>query len=144
MIGSLFSPEPLADVEARAVEIVNHGEGKRDPETYRQYGFVLAMVERHYLHGSLLDSKMLGNDNSLSPPLVALVRLLGLEVVGNFLVESSVPPPARLRFDSTASGASSVNSADSELSKTPRDGDETLPINYVAEQLRSGVVGDFQ
>jgi hypothetical protein len=139
VIGSLFSPEPLADIEARAVEIVNHGEGKRDPEAYRQYGFVLAMVERHYLHGSLLDTKMLGkgNDENLSPPLISLVRLLGLEVVGNFLLESSVPPPARLRFDSTASGASSVNSADSELSKTPRDGDETLPINYVAEQLRS-------
>ncbi|KAI2511980.1 hypothetical protein MHU86_2496 [Fragilaria crotonensis] len=139
VIGSLFSPEPLAVVEARAVEIINHGKGKGDPIVYRQFGFVLAMVERHYLHGSLLDSKMLGNgnDENLSPPLISLVRLLGLEVVGNFLVECSVPPPARSRFDSAASGASSVNSADSELSKTPRDGDETLPINYVAEQLRS-------
>lgn len=139
VIGSLFPPESLDVVEKRAVEIVNNGEGQENPKMYHPYGFVLAMVERHFLHGLLLDSKILdkGNDESLSSPLILLVRLLGLEVVGNFLVECSVPPPARLKFDSSVSGASSVNSADSELSKPPRDGDETLPINYVAEQLRS-------
>jgi hypothetical protein len=142
-IGSLFSPEPLSVLEKQAVDVVNHGESidRKDKTKVNSYGFVLAMVEHHHLHGSLLDSELLDmrkDEKNLSPPLISLVRLLGLEIVGDFLVDHCVPPPGRSKHGSTGSGSLSVNSGESsEVSRATREGEETLPINYVAEQLQS-------
>lgn len=140
VIGSLFSPEPLPVLEKKAIQIVNHPESSfRDDNDKldHRYGFVLAMIEHHHLHGLLLDSELLGKtkgEGKLSRPLISLVGLLGLDVVGDFLIEHCIPPPDRIKYDGSTS---SVNSADSDASRATRDGDETLPINYVAEQLRS-------
>lgn len=140
VIGSLFSPEPLSVLEKNAIQIVNHPESAiryDNAKLHHRYGFVLAMIEHHHLHGLLLDAELLEKTKSegkLSRPLISLLALLGLDVVGDFLIEHCIPPPDRVKYDGSAS---SVNSADSDASRATRDGDETLPINYVAEQLRS-------
>jgi hypothetical protein len=141
IIGSLFSQEPLNKIEEKAVTLVNNG-GSEDnkSETIRPYDFVIAMLEHHHLHGDLLESELLSSRDDteeLSPPLISLVRLLGLEIVGNFLVEHCVPPPRNIHYSSNTSGASSVDSTGSDISRATREGDETLPINYVAEQFRT-------
>lgn len=141
VIASKFSMNSLDSLEQMAVHYVNDLESEEvESRATCPYDFVIAMVEHHHLHGDLLEPDLLSGESGeedLAPPLILLIRLLGLELVGDFLVAHCVPPPGRAHYGSTASGASSVDSAGSDISRSTRDGDETLPINYVAEQFRS-------
>jgi vacuolar protein sorting-associated protein 41 len=139
----LFPRESLASIETTAVTCANQVEISMDcheKDEAPSYGFVLSLIEQHHLHGSILDSELLNVVKERMPlvtPLISLILLIGLDPVGDFLIDHCVPPPRHSKYDIPDSTASSVSSADSQVSRVSRDGNESLPINFVAEQLRS-------
>jgi hypothetical protein len=138
-IGCLHVTPDVSTVEETAILVVN---GKSRVPNYManyEYGFVLAMIEYQHLHQCLLDDNFLAasvNDKTqnISPPLVALIQLVGLENAGDFLVEHCVPPPANKAPSSPATFQS--RSSDMNGTNERQNRDETLPINLVADQLR--------
>jgi len=137
-IGCLHVSPEVSSVEDSAIQSVN-GLERRGKETgYNQYGFVLAMIEYQHLHQCLLDDSFLAstvnNERKMMPtPLVALMQLVGLEDAGDFLVEHCVPPPlTKPSLPLSPQSRSSSGTGPDEK----QSGNETLPINFVANQLR--------
>jgi vacuolar protein sorting-associated protein 41 len=143
VMAALFPGESLISIETKAVEYANQDKGTIDfPEKDEKcsHGFVLSMIEHHHLHGSLMDSELLNVIKERIPfmtPLISLILLIGLDPVGEFLIDHCVPPPRYSKYEIPDSTTSSVSSADTQVSRVSRDGNESLPINFVAEQLRS-------
>jgi vacuolar protein sorting-associated protein 41 len=137
-LGCLYPTKDISELENEAVNSVNHWdnwvEGRSKSSSTNPYGFVLSMIEYHLLHQCLLDMDFLPPTDGLSTPLISLIRLVGLESVGDFLVEHCVPPPAEVHFvPGSIESRSSVDNPDSK----EEDGKEILPLNLVAEQLLS-------
>ena len=115
-----------------------NGSERQDKARNSQYGFVLAMIEHQHLHQCLLDESFLAssvNDEreKMPTPVVALIQLIGLDDAGDFLVEHCVPPPV-----TKSSLPLSPQARSSIVAKTQdkQSGNESLPINVVANQLR--------
>jgi hypothetical protein len=64
---------------------------------------------------------------------VALVQLIGLDEAGDFLVEHCVPPPVT---DSSLPLSPQARSSSVVKTQDKQSGNESLPINVVADQLR--------
>jgi hypothetical protein len=139
LIGSMYPGESVEVLERRAVKCVNtFRAGEFINDFNHSYGFVLAMVEHHHLHGCLLNLDFLPREiPRVLSPLISLIQLLGLDLVGHFVVEHCVPPPGKVHYGSQGSAASSGKSRESDVSRSTRDGDETIPINLAAEQFQS-------
>jgi hypothetical protein len=133
-IGACHSPQSMDELEASAVDIVN---GVSDPKTVSRqiligsssYEFVLGIIEFNHLHQLLLDKNfILSTDSKLFMPLFALLRLIGLPLMGQFLMDHCVSP----EFSSSETTWSERGSNDESKDPVRR---ETLPIDRVAEQL---------
>ena len=89
-----------------------------------KYEFVVDLIEYHHLHRFLLDEKFFSDE---SPPLFALIQLVGLDRAGSFLMEHCVAPELpslEVEFE-----ASTISGAKDMVQK------ETLPLDLVARQL---------
>ena len=138
VIGSLHISPEVSDVEESAILSVN-GAKHRGATTSGQYGFVLAMIEYQHLHQCLLDDRFLASSvsderKSMPTPLVALMQLVGLHAASEFLVEHCIPPPVSRtpNFPVSPQSRSSIEAKREEK----QSGNESLPINLVADQLR--------
>lgn len=135
-IGLLHVSPDLVLVEDNAIQSVN-GAGKFNAFEKR-HGFVVAMVEYQHLHQCLLDDNFLNSldddeREKIPNPLVAFIQLVGLDDAGEFLVEHCVPPPVT-RPTLPLSPQSRSSSANIETEY--KNGNESLPINVVADKLR--------
>ena len=135
-IGSSFVGESgLSEAEALAVETVNNyhrSQGtslfssiprEKDARRHLHYEHVLSLIELHQLHHFLLQQNyfFVDDDGSDScPPIVSLIKLVGLERAGMFLMESCSPPE-----DSATGEASGV-----QLHLG------SLPLDLVSDQLK--------
>lgn len=129
--------EPVKDLESvenDAVRAVNtSGDGvvpTSRPSTRKEMAFdyVLNMIEMHHLHQCLLNDRFLSSADEF-PPLFALVRLVGLNSLGDFLIDHCVPP------QQTRDGRESSSLQSSIPSSTTEERRGTLPLDLVAQQL---------
>jgi hypothetical protein len=134
-IGAFHSPRSIEELEASAIDAVNsRGETRVEKPILiglSSYEFVLGVIEYHHLHQCLLkEDFVLSTDSKLFMPLFALLRLVGLELMGEFLIEHCVSPVIKSPSE-LAPQSSNINDG------TTRDlvRRETLPIDQVAEQL---------
>jgi len=160
-IGAQFIDIPLSSVEDEALRLVGsnalHEKAEMDEKKHQdviemssphRYKHVLAMVESHHMHRSILNEDrielMLFKENDISfeesdnmegancSPVIAFIRLVGLDLSGRFLVENCVPPPGiggallegTLKTDERSTSVHSERGAN-------------LPLDMVANQLRS-------
>mmetsp|Transcript_11414 Transcript_11414/g.27589 ORF Transcript_11414/g.27589 Transcript_11414/m.27589 type:complete len:1371 (+) Transcript_11414:3-4115(+) len=126
MIGFCHGDTSIDDIEGIAVgtaketNVINSPRGKG---LFSKYEFVLDLIEYHHLHRFLLDEKFISDE---SPPLFALIQLVGLDRAGSFLMEHCVSPELsslEVEFEGSISGAKDM------VQK------ETLPMDLVARQL---------
>jgi hypothetical protein len=133
-IGAFHSPRSLEELETSAVGIVNGVGETKGAEApiligLSSYEFVLGVIEFHHLHQFLLDDKfILSTDSKLFMPLFALLRLVGLDMMGDFLIEHCVSPEV-------APPAKSFGTKSDDSNEGVRR--ETLPIDQVAKQLET-------
>jgi hypothetical protein len=134
MIGALHSSRSLGEVEDAAIALVNSGEFEESNNRAKvPYAFILAFIEHHHLHQYILSATFLSED-ATSSPLFALVRLLGLELMGDFLIQHCVSPQ---QF-STGSGSNTpVQPKQKPSTSDKTDGERrgTLPLDLVVSQL---------
>lgn len=129
-IAIVHSGTSLASLEESALAMVN-GTKASDPPIRingRGYEFVMGLIENHHLHPRLLDTEYLqGSKESKKRkevPLLALIRLVGITTVGDFLMEHCTAPewnPSSAKYES-------------DVSRSQR---ETLPMDLIASQLAS-------
>jgi hypothetical protein len=134
-IGALHSSRSLDAVEDAAVALVNSDsfeKGSSDHSTV-PYAFVLAFIEHHHLHQYILSPTFLSEDAS-SSPLFALVRLVGLDLMGDFLIQHCVAAQqSSTGNDSNTPRQPSPKSSTSDRTDGERRG--TLPLDLVVSQL---------
>eukprot|EP00804_Cyclotella_cryptica_P021518 CCRYP_005836-RA/>CCRYP_005836-RA protein AED:0.01 eAED:0.01 QI:1499/1/1/1/0.66/0.5/4/739/899 len=136
-IGSRFIGESSpSSVETCAVEAVNkfhRSEGAsisntvpRDGTVQPKYEHVLSLIELYQLHHFLLRRNYFFIDqraeSDACPPIVSLIKLVGLELAGRFLMDSCSPPD-------DASRLSAENASEEAYSG--------LPLDLVSDQLKS-------
>ncbi len=136
-IGAYHSSVSLDELESLATDMVQLGSSSEWSQPIRigntSYEYVVGLIENHHLHRLLLDPSFLSKDSNGtskgSKPLIAILRLVGLQRVGEFLIEHCVAPESPTY---AASGflSSEDNSKDDQHS-------ETLPLDLVAAQLES-------
>lgn len=126
-IGSGFMEESLLpSIEAAAVKSVNSYH-RNDNTTLAdestgliKFGHVLSLIELHQLHQFLLSQNYFFDDikydKEVCSPIISLIKLVGLDQAGAFLMESCSPPD-----DST----------------TDRTVFASLPLDLVADQLKT-------
>lgn len=129
-IGLHHSTRSIEEIEMVAVDIVA-GESAANSlsapvvaGTHSNYDFVLGLIEYHHLHRLLLNEKLATN---VSSPLLALIQLVGLDLMGRFLIEHCVSPEL---FSLEAHFAASNETQSSDQIQK-----ETLPMDLVAKQL---------
>jgi hypothetical protein len=130
-IGSSFAGEVTQSAaEANAVQFVNtHHQSKGiyltksvtdEGNTTSKYGHVLSLIELHQLHQFLLHQNyfFLNQKPEVEScsPIVSLIKLVGLERTGAFLMENCAPP----------------DDADNQAANFA-----SLPLDLVADQLKS-------
>lgn len=119
------------EIENDAVDAVNSNQPRTDSQPAK-YSYVLSIIESHHLQECLLNGDFLSSEDSF-PPLFALVRLVGIGSLGDFLIEHCVAPqsvePARQSLTSRGAGTSLL------YDKTVGERRGTLPIDLVADQL---------
>jgi len=131
-IGALHSSDSLDAVEDAAIRLVNSDDTEKDPSARSKvpYAYVLAFIETHHLYQCILTPNFLSDDASTSP-LFALLRLVGLDVMGDFLLQNCVSPEQQ----SMASTGSRTQSKSSDKTGDERRG--TLPLDLVVKQLEA-------
>ncbi|KAG7343199.1 hypothetical protein IV203_021144 [Nitzschia inconspicua] len=138
-IGACHCTESLESFESRAIDIVNGSLLNEFEPPVRIgtfcYDYILVLIESQHLNQCLLqDDFVLSTDSKLYKPLFALLRLVGLQRLGNFLIEHCVSPD--FSYNMTLSEASpGVKSTDNPLHHVQRR--EPLPLDQVAKQLES-------
>ena len=85
-----------------------------------RYGFVLGMIEHRHLHQCLLEEDLFAEFGRTDPPLLSLIRLVGLEPVGDFLIEHCVQP-VKQSVAPSSEGIDGTNNA--------------MPLDAVAKQF---------
>jgi vacuolar protein sorting-associated protein 41 len=124
LIGAMHSIRTLEEIERDAIRFVNH-EDLEIEEVVGPYSFVLYIIDFHHLHQCLLETNFLPGFAKNSP-VCALIRLVGLKLVGDFLISNCTAPQP-------------LSTTTSSLAATVKSGGErrgTLPIDLVAEQLK--------
>lgn len=142
-VGANYSAQSLAELEHEAIKIVNASnkatlprEAAPNQELRSSYHIVLGHIEYHHLHWCLLETQFLSSAPTRNQrgmevganqsPIISLIRLVGLELSGRFLVDHcSLPHPTA----STGRRRNQVSQANGNRS-------QTLPLDAVAEQLR--------
>ena len=114
-LSAVYSSKSLDDVEQDALTMVNQS-GVVIAKYDGTYSFVLHLVEIHHLHQYLLETSFLPDGMNCSP-ICALIRLVGLDLAGEFLIQNCTAPQHAIKMK-----------ADGE-----RRG--TLPLDLVADQL---------
>lgn len=120
-------------IETQAVSSVNTrvSPAVTKSEKHGPYEHVLSIIGNHHLHQCLLNGLFLFRDD-VSPPLFALARLVGLDLLGDFLVEHCVAPQG-----SVDAQPSSTYKSKSHTDKTGGERRGTLPVDLVAAQLEA-------
>ena len=142
-VSANYSAQSLTELENEAIKIVNASnkatlprEAAPNQELKSSYHHVLGHIEYHHLHWCLLETQFLSSAPAFyksgkemvanHSPILSLIRLVGLELSGRFLVDHcSLPHP-------TASTGRRQNQA----SQANANRSQTLPLDAVAEQLR--------
>lgn len=148
-IGALYSPKSIAQLQVEALNVVHDDDAVDRTCTgphlidMCSFDFVLGLIESHHLHGNLLKERvrLLSNpsEDKAFMPLFALMRLVGLERFGDFLIEHCVAPesdfsaPAVDDDDGSSDGDEDEETAITEASTGRR---ETLPLDVIAELLK--------
>lgn len=128
MIGFCHGDMSIEEIERIAVGTAQgtHVTSSKGKGIFSKYDFVLDLIEYHHLHRFLLDESFLSDE---SPPLFALIQLVGLGCAGRFLMEHCVSPElSSLEVEFEASSISGVTDVVQK---------ETLPMDLVARQLDS-------
>jgi hypothetical protein len=128
----LHSPRTLEDMEEAALSLINSQNSDSSLQRHDQkipYAFVVRFIEDYHLHQCLLDAKFLP-EAVQTPPLFGLIRLVGLQLAGDFLIEHCVAPE-QTREEPT----SLVFAPGSRSDKTIGERRGTLPLDLVADQL---------
>ncbi len=132
-LGCHFATTPFSSLEESAVAMVNSPISLQ-PESARhlgeldigKYDHVLSLIEIHQLYPILLkrnyDFVGSASDAHVEPPITSLIRLVGLNKAGNFLIESISPP-----HDS---------SVDDQSKEKLVYAGANLPLDLVASQLK--------
>lgn len=144
-IGACHSKESLQSFEKTAIRIVNGTtdtttEYSTSPIGTHSYEFVMSLIESHNLNQFLFEKDFLlstSTDSKLFMPIFALIRLVGLRRVGNFLIEHCVAPgfAYNMTLEEASNDTNSQDSSDGSKDRILRRG--PLPIDKVAEQLES-------
>lgn len=126
-LGILHNPLKLEDVEERALSSLSStGNSKTTVDGHQErYEFVISLIKNHHLHEFILDEGFLPARLNKTP-LEALVMLVGLECLGNFLCEHCAAPQ-----NSTSSASKRIKKG----GKMEEQRIGTLPIDLVARQL---------
>lgn len=136
LIGIQYPIKKLDEIESDAIQAVNVGvdgflPASRESDrrrTSHSHFHVLNIIESHHLHQCLLNDRFLFHDDDF-PPLFALAQLVGLNILGDFLVTHCTAPQHPREGDTVASTSSHMESS----SGGERRG--TLPLDLVAQQL---------
>jgi len=132
VLGALHAPSSLEEIEEKALAAVNETSDAYSTETTSPYAFILNLIERHHLHQYLLESNFLPESLNTSP-ICALIRLVGLEAMADFLVQHCIAPQqARGTADASASP---IFARGSKSCKTRGERRGTLPLDLVTDQL---------
>ena len=150
-IGAIHSKDSLQSIERAAIMFVNKAKSSEASEgvslspirTY-SYEFVMNIIENQHLNQFLFERDFLlsttSTESKLFMPIFALIRLVGLHRVGNYLIRHCVEPGFSYNMKM---GEANDSSADS-LQEYEDDGNDThilrrspLPLDKVAEQLES-------
>jgi vacuolar protein sorting-associated protein 41 len=123
-LGSINSARSIEDVESAAIRSVINKTAH--PTEITKYLFVLHFIEKHHLHQCLLDVNFVPHSDTA---LLSLSRLVGLNHLGEFLVEHCVAPQQSYRSKTVTSRVAS--------DKTEGERRGTLPLDLVAERLES-------
>lgn len=141
-IGACHATQELGTFEKAAIDVVNGTGPEALVETplfvgSQSYDYLLDFIGTHHLHQFLLEKGfILSTDSKLYVPLFALLQLVGLQRLGDFLIEHCVSPDFSYDWTlSDDSGATKGWKIGSDLRDVPRR--EPLPVNKVAEQLES-------
>jgi vacuolar protein sorting-associated protein 41 len=127
--GVLHSSRSFEGIEHDAVAAVHTGfQGKKSKEKH-PYAFVLSLIENKHLFQCLLDESFLSREAG-TLPLIALIRLVGLELAGGFLMEHCVAPQKETKI---AEASGQTRSSD----RTGGERRGTLPLDLVAAQLEA-------
>lgn len=138
-ISACHSSDPLETFEKTALDIVNSDKVAEEDTPIRigdaSYDYVMRLIETQHLNQFLLRKEFLMSTDSVAfMPLFALLRLVGLKRLGDFLIEHCVSPD--YYYDMTVLEADASRS-----SPLFKDQDtlrrEPLPIDQVATQLQS-------
>lgn len=136
MIGILHPIKTFEELEVEAVfrtQQNTKGNGLNQTLHEGSYALVLSIVSNHHQHGCLLDGEFLPETNN-SPPLFALLRLVGLDLLEDFLIDHCVAPqPSHSLKKLPAKARSSAKYRD----KVSAERRGTLPLDLVASQLES-------
>ena len=117
VLSTLHATNSLDDVEQDALNIVNEdGKVLVAERNGGAYSFVLHLIEVHHLYQCLLEIGFLPEGINCSP-ICALIRLVGLDLAGNFLMQNCTSPQQ------------------ATSSKTDCERRGTLPFDLVAAQL---------
>lgn len=121
-IGLYHSTNLIEELETKAVDFVNYPTSESTPACSEtsEYEFVLGMIENHHLHQLLVDEGFMTTESNSTLPLFALLKLVGLDLIGQFLINHCVSPEFALFVDGESKES------------TQR---EVLPMDLVARQL---------
>lgn len=129
-LGTLHAEFTLEAMEEKGLEIVNMDENVTTArKDHFPYSFVLPLIANHNLHDCLLDPRMIP-DIVNSSPICAVGRLVGLEALGDFLLENCVGPEYKKEAPSKPTNTSYLPPASTTVERRG-----TLPLDLVAHQL---------
>ena len=141
-IGALHASDSIESFENSAVQFINGTELTIESPSAsigdHSYEFVMSLIERQELNQFLFEKDFLVSKASkLFMPIFALIRLVGLQRVGNFLMEHCVA--AGFSYNTSFSEMNAFSFPDEDFMDEPkgilRRG--SLPIDKVAEQLEN-------
>jgi vacuolar protein sorting-associated protein 41 len=115
ILGAVDSTKSLEEIEEDALKLVNYNDQNSD-ENSGVYSFVVNIIENYHLHQYLLEANFLPEGTNCSP-ICALIRLVGLELAGEFLIQNCTAPQQ------------------TQSIKTGGERRGTLPLDLVADQL---------
>jgi len=125
-IGALHGPLSLEEVEKSALHYVMGDDDGLDAVEL-PHAFVVSFIENRSLHRYLLDSSLISGQT----PIFALLRLVGLDLVGGLLMKNCVG----------ATEEKKQQRATLRTGSTPREEHDekraTMPLDVVAAQLES-------